>query len=68
MSSSVKDSGKDVSGKDLAGIYQLMSGDNPGTLITHVQLGIENFEDWFMAIRIASRAKKKLGFIDGSVK
>ena len=67
MSNSGKDAGKEGSGKD-AGVYQLMSGDNPGTLITQVQLRADNFDEWTMAIKTALRAKKKLGFIDGSVK
>ena len=67
MSTSRKDAGKEVSGKDTR-VYHLMLGDNPGTLITQVQLRPENFDEWTMAVKTALRAKKKFGFIDGSVK
>ncbi|XP_073051665.1 uncharacterized protein [Primulina eburnea] len=36
--------------------------------ITQVQLRGENYEEWARAMRTALRAKKKFGFIDGSVK
>ncbi|GJT23079.1 retrovirus-related pol polyprotein from transposon TNT 1-94 [Tanacetum coccineum] len=57
----------DTSQKGL-GSYLLMTGDNPGNLITHVQLKGVNYEEWAMAMRTALRAKKKIGFIDGAIK
>ncbi|GKE03543.1 retrovirus-related pol polyprotein from transposon TNT 1-94 [Tanacetum coccineum] len=49
-------------------LYLLMTGDNPGNLITHVQLKGVNYEEWAMAMRTALRAKKKIGLIDGTIK
>jgi hypothetical protein len=48
--------------------YSLSSNDNLGNIITQVQLKGENYEDWARAVQIALRAKKKYGFIDGTVK
>ncbi|GJY91011.1 retrovirus-related pol polyprotein from transposon TNT 1-94 [Tanacetum coccineum] len=45
-----------------------MTGDNPGNLITHVQLKGVNYEEWAMAMRTALRAKKEIGLIDGTIK
>ncbi|GJU60033.1 retrovirus-related pol polyprotein from transposon RE2 [Tanacetum coccineum] len=50
------------------GSYLLMTGDNPGNLITHVQLKGVNYEEWAMAMRTVLRAKKKIGFIYGTIK
>ncbi|KAF7839183.1 retrovirus-related Pol polyprotein from transposon TNT 1-94 [Senna tora] len=47
--------------------YTLTANDNPGNLITQVQLGGENYEEWARAVRTALRAKKKHGFVDGTV-
>nr|GMC91147.1 retrovirus-related Pol polyprotein from transposon TNT 1-94 [Ipomoea batatas] len=51
----------------VASSYALNSNDNPGSLITQVQLKGENYDEWVKAIRIALRAKKKFGFADGSI-
>ncbi|GKC72822.1 retrovirus-related pol polyprotein from transposon TNT 1-94 [Tanacetum coccineum] len=48
--------------------YFLSLNDNLGNLITHVQLKGENYEEWSRAIRTALRAKKKLVFINGTMK
>ncbi|XP_070030012.1 uncharacterized protein [Nicotiana sylvestris] len=41
--------------------------DNPGNVIISIQLkGTENYPVWSKAMVIALRAKRKLGFIDGS--
>ncbi|KZV49106.1 hypothetical protein F511_27811 [Dorcoceras hygrometricum] len=48
-------------------LYYLHPSDNPGTIISHVQLKGENYEEWARSMRNALRAKKKLGFIDGSL-
>ncbi|KAK3406459.1 hypothetical protein EUGRSUZ_K02658 [Eucalyptus grandis] len=39
--------------------YTLNSNDNPGNLITQVQLKGENYEEWAQATRTTLRAKKK---------
>nr|GMD96947.1 retrovirus-related Pol polyprotein from transposon TNT 1-94 [Ipomoea batatas] len=51
----------------VASSYALNSNDNPGSLITQVQLKGENYDEWVKAIRIALRAKKKFDFTDGSI-
>ncbi|GJT70104.1 retrovirus-related pol polyprotein from transposon TNT 1-94 [Tanacetum coccineum] len=50
------------------GSYLLMTGDNSGNLITHLQLKGVNYEEWAMAMQTALQAKKKIGFIDGTIK
>ena len=45
--------------------YALTSNDNPGNIITQVQLKCENYDEW---VHTALRAKKKYGFVDGSIK
>ena len=47
--------------------HTLTSADNPGSLVTHVQMKGTNYEEWAKAMRVALRAKKKLGFVDGTV-
>ena len=48
--------------------YDITSNDNPGSLLTHVQLKGENYDEWARALRTALRARKKFGFVDGSIK
>ena len=47
--------------------YDITSNDNPGSLITHVQLKGENYDEWARSLRTALRARKKFGFIDGTI-
>lgn len=47
--------------------YYLHPSDNPGSLISPVQLRGDNYEEWARSMRNALRAKKKLGFIDGTL-
>ena len=47
--------------------YSLFSSDNPGALITSVQLKGDNYNEWAMEMMNALRAKKKNGFIDGTL-
>ncbi|CAH9104998.1 unnamed protein product [Cuscuta europaea] len=47
--------------------YDLTSSDNPGSIITQVQLRGHNYEEWARAIRTALRARKKFGFVDRSI-
>lgn len=46
--------------------YDLHSNDNPGSVIT--QLRGENYDEWARAIKISLRARRKWGFIDGTIK
>ncbi|KAH9656138.1 retrovirus-related pol polyprotein from transposon RE1 [Citrus sinensis] len=48
--------------------YYLSTSDNPGNIITQVQLKGDNYDEWARAIRTALRAKKKFGFVDESMK
>ncbi|KAJ0025922.1 hypothetical protein Pint_08963 [Pistacia integerrima] len=54
--------------KKTQNLYILNPNDNPGNIITQVQLKGENYDEWARAVRTALRAKKKYGFIDGTVK
>ncbi|KAK4428671.1 hypothetical protein Salat_1166900 [Sesamum alatum] len=58
-----------ISGNDstIASPYTLHPSDNPGMIISPVQLRGENYDEWASSMRNALRAKKKLGFIDGTV-
>lgn len=47
--------------------YFLGSQDNPGNLITTVQLRGENYDQWAQAIRLSLRARRKYGFVNGTV-
>lgn len=47
--------------------YYLHPSDNPGSVISTVQLKGNNYEEWARSMRNALRAKKKLGFIEGLV-
>lgn len=47
--------------------YTLFSSGNPGSMITSVHLKGENYNEWSMEMLNALRAKKKSGFIDGSL-
>ncbi|XP_071918878.1 uncharacterized protein [Coffea arabica] len=62
-----KDEGNSGSDKKTSSPYALSPNDNPGNIITQVQLKGENYEEWAWAVRTALRAKKKYGFIDGTV-
>ena len=48
--------------------YDITSFENPGLLITQLQLKGENYDEWARSIRTALRARKKLGFLDGTIK
>ena len=47
--------------------YDITSLDNPGFSITQVQLKGDNYEEWARSFRTALRARKKFGFIDGTI-
>lgn len=63
---SKKKEGVDQQGKILP--YYLSNSDNPGNIITQVQLRGDNYDEWARAVKTALRAKKKFGFIDGTLK
>lgn len=48
-------------------VYFLGSNDNPGNLITPIQLKDDNFDEWSRAIWMSLNAKRKLGFLDGTI-
>ncbi|XP_068461666.1 uncharacterized protein [Phaseolus vulgaris] len=46
--------------------YDLNASDNPGNIITQVQLRGENYDEWARTVKISLRARRKWGFIDGT--
>lgn len=44
--------------------YSLFSSDNPGAMITSVQLKGDNYNEWAMEVVNALRAKKKIGMVE----
>ncbi|KAJ0048212.1 hypothetical protein Pint_15840 [Pistacia integerrima] len=63
-----KDVGTSGLDKKTQNLYSLNPNDNPGNIITQVQLKGENYDEWAWAVRTVLQAKKKYGFIDGTVK
>ncbi|MCH93607.1 hypothetical protein A2U01_0014559, partial [Trifolium medium] len=56
-------------GKRKSSPFDLNSNDNPGNLITQVQLrGENNYDEWTRAMKTSLRARRKWGFIEGTVK
>ena len=51
--------------KKIPSPYDLNSSDNPGNLITQVQLKGENYDEWSRALRTSLRARRKWGFVEG---
>lgn len=52
---------------DTTSPYYLGSGDNPGNTITHIQLRGDNYDEWARSIRLSLRARRKFGFVDGTI-
>ncbi|XP_010487860.1 PREDICTED: uncharacterized protein LOC104765791 [Camelina sativa] len=48
--------------------YTLFSSDNPGSMISSVMLSGENYSEWATEMFNALRAKRKIGFIDGTIR
>ena len=48
--------------------YYLGPSDNPGTTITPVTLNGDNYAEWASELENALRAKRKFGFVNGSLK
>ena len=63
-----EDDGGSNSDRKMLTPYALTSNDNPSNIITQVQLKGENYDEWAHAVRTALQAKKKYGFVDGSIK
>ncbi|XP_026395722.1 uncharacterized protein LOC113290326 [Papaver somniferum] len=49
-------------------VYHLGSSDGPGTIITPIVMRGNNYDEWARAIRRSLIAKRKYGFIDGTIK
>ena len=47
--------------------YSLYASDNPGAMITSVTLTGENYNEWSSEMTNDLRAKRKLGFIEGTI-
>lgn len=47
--------------------YDLNSNDNPRNMITQVQLKGKNYDEWARAMKTSLRARRKWGFIDGTI-
>ncbi|RVW23158.1 Retrovirus-related Pol polyprotein from transposon TNT 1-94 [Vitis vinifera] len=62
------DDGGSNSDRKMPTPYALTSNDNPGNIITQVQLKGENYDEWACVVRTALQAKKKYGLVDGSIK
>lgn len=63
----MSDSKYNTTVKRIPSPYDLNSNDNPGNIITQVQLQGENYEEWARAIRTSLRARRKWGFIEGTI-
>ena len=63
-----EDDGGSNSDRKMLTPYALTSNDNPGNIITQVQLKGENYDEWVRVVHTALLAKKKYGFMDGSIK
>ncbi|XP_026435026.1 uncharacterized protein LOC113332446 [Papaver somniferum] len=48
-------------------VYHLGSSDGPGIIITPIVLKGTNYDEWARAIRISLIAKRKFGFVDGTI-
>ncbi|KAJ1407549.1 Gag-polypeptide of LTR copia-type [Sesbania bispinosa] len=53
--------------KKIPSPYDLYANDNPGNLITHVQLKGENYDEWAKAMRTSLRARRKWRFVEGDI-
>lgn len=54
-------------GSSMSSPYFLSHSDNPGVSISPVSLTGENYAEWSSELENALRAKRKTGFIDGSL-
>ncbi|KAL2492463.1 Retrovirus-related Pol polyprotein from transposon TNT 1-94 [Abeliophyllum distichum] len=51
----------------MAMTYHLGSSDGPGNIINPIQLRGENYDEWARAIQTSLKAKRKFGFVEGTV-
>ena len=51
--------GDEQSQKKKPSPYDLTSNDNPGSVITQVQLRGENYDEWARAVKTSLRARRK---------
>jgi hypothetical protein len=56
-----------TTGKKTPSPYDLSSHDNPGSIITQVQLRGENYDEWAKAMKTSLRARRKWGFVEGTI-
>lgn len=61
-------SGGEKKTEKVASPYSIFASDNPGALITAVLLKGDNYNEWATEMMNALQAKRKTGFIDGSLK
>lgn len=54
-------------GSSMSSLYFLSHSDNPGVSISPVSLTGENYAEWSSELENALHAKRKTGFIDGSL-
>lgn len=54
-------------GKRIPSPYDLNASDNPGNIITQVKLRGENYDEWARSMRTSLRARRKWGFVDGTI-
>lgn len=47
--------------------YDLTANDNPGAVISQPLLNGRNYDEWAQNFRVALSARKKFGFIDGTI-
>lgn len=52
---------------DISSPFYLGSGDQPGNQITHVLLKSDNYVSWSRAITLSLKARRKFGFVDGTI-
>lgn len=48
-------------------VFFLGSNDNPGNIVTPIQLCGDNYDEWARAVLTALKAKRKFGFLEGIV-
>ena len=59
--------GDDQSQKKRSSSYDLNPNDNLRSVIAQVQLRGENYDEWARAMKTSLRARRKWGFIDGTI-
>ena len=63
-----KDKSKGVMQRKTISLYDVTSSDNPGSLITQIQLKGETYDEWARFQQTTLRARKKFGFVDGTIR